>query len=41
MGMKVGYARASTSEQSLDIQLDRLADCDQTSQIINSLAAKR
>lgn len=28
MGKKVGSARVSTSGQKLDLQLDRLADCD-------------
>ena len=26
--MKIGYARASSTGQSLDLQLDKLADCD-------------
>ncbi len=28
MGMSVGYARVSSSGQKLDLQMDRLADCD-------------
>jgi DNA invertase Pin-like site-specific DNA recombinase len=28
MGMRVGYARVSTVDQKLDVQLDPLADCD-------------
>ena len=28
MGMKVGYARVSTVGQNLDVQMERLADCD-------------
>ena len=29
-GIRFGYARVSTSSQKLDLQLERLADCDRT-----------
>ncbi len=28
MGMKIGYVRVSSAGQKLDVQMDRLADCD-------------
>ena len=41
MGMKVGYARVSTSAQNLDIQLERLSDCDRNYQEKVSAASTR
>ena len=41
MGMKVGYARESTSGKNLDIQLDQLADCDRIYREKASAASER
>lgn len=41
MGMRIGYARVSSSGQRLDVQLDRLADCDRIfSEMASAASAK-
>jgi Resolvase, N terminal domain len=41
MGMRVGYARVSSVGQKLDVQLDKLADCDRIYQEKVSAGSKK